>query len=480
MPQYHLVILVHGLWGNSSHMAYLAQSLQNAKISDSQEILVVHRTESHSGYLTYDGIGVNGKRVADEITTEKLKLEKDGKVVKFSIIGYSMGGLIARYALGILKHDGFFDEVEPVNFVTFCTPHVGAINPSKSLSSRMFNIVAPCILSHTGSEMFLRDKPVVKAKKSLSLLEWMANPASKFYKALESFENRTAYANIINDKRTSWYTTAIDDRDPFNSMINESSEAYSLNYIRGYEPTVIDVTKHFSFNAIEEPNTSKIDLRSIIFKAFSWCKVLGHLVLVMPIYSLLLFGNYMWQRIQLSQRLKQFAKESSESLNVLYEWINDEIDGGMAKLETSKSTMSGYDSSHEVSGNYLSQFEETVRGETDLLVESIYGAMNNADYHEYNSRVIPPAAIAQGDCPEASPLLSDSTAKETEDNFQLNLTPAQKNIVRHLNALEWKKFPVIIRKTKASHAAVIYRHPDPNFAEGETVVRHFLNEVFRG
>ena len=64
-------------------MAYLAQLLQNAKISDTQEILVVHRTESHSGYLTYDGIGVNGKRVADEITAEKLKLEKDGKVVKF-------------------------------------------------------------------------------------------------------------------------------------------------------------------------------------------------------------------------------------------------------------------------------------------------------------------------------------------------------------------------------------------------------------
>ena len=44
-----------------------------------------------------------------------MELEKQGKkVTKISVIGYSLGGLVARYAIGLLYTKGYFDRMEPV------------------------------------------------------------------------------------------------------------------------------------------------------------------------------------------------------------------------------------------------------------------------------------------------------------------------------------------------------------------------------
>jgi triacylglycerol esterase/lipase EstA (alpha/beta hydrolase family) len=43
------------------------------------------------------------------------ELEAKGKVVdKVSMLGYSLGGLISRYAIGVLGEDGFFDRYKPM------------------------------------------------------------------------------------------------------------------------------------------------------------------------------------------------------------------------------------------------------------------------------------------------------------------------------------------------------------------------------
>lgn len=42
------------------------------------------------------------------------ELEDKGKVVdNISMLGYSLGGLISRYAIGILGEEGFFDKHKP-------------------------------------------------------------------------------------------------------------------------------------------------------------------------------------------------------------------------------------------------------------------------------------------------------------------------------------------------------------------------------
>jgi hypothetical protein len=80
------------------------------------------------------------------------------KVTQLSYLGYSLGGLIGRFAIGMLEIDGFFDPVEqggrgiePMYFVTMATPHLGTRQPSRSRWSRAFNYLCARMLSRTGT-----------------------------------------------------------------------------------------------------------------------------------------------------------------------------------------------------------------------------------------------------------------------------------------------------------------------------------------
>jgi alpha/beta superfamily hydrolase len=79
---------------------------------DKLEILV---PRSNAGSFTYDGIELGGERVANEVEARLEELKKDGHdIKKFSITGYSLGGLVARYAIGLLYHSGVFETIQPV------------------------------------------------------------------------------------------------------------------------------------------------------------------------------------------------------------------------------------------------------------------------------------------------------------------------------------------------------------------------------
>jgi hypothetical protein len=100
------------LWGNPGHLSYLVASLKERYNDDRLHILLPKR---NSGLSTYDGIEVCGERVTNEIEENLEELAREGiQVKKFSVIGYSLGGLVARYAIGLLYHRGLFDKIEPV------------------------------------------------------------------------------------------------------------------------------------------------------------------------------------------------------------------------------------------------------------------------------------------------------------------------------------------------------------------------------
>jgi len=120
----HLLVLIHGMWGNPSNLASMHRIMTETRIhEDSVEqdgtTLRVMIAETNKDESTYDGIDWGGERVAAEASTcihpylynisnhflqifqEIEKLESDRKnVVRFSITGYSMGGLLARYVIG--------------------------------------------------------------------------------------------------------------------------------------------------------------------------------------------------------------------------------------------------------------------------------------------------------------------------------------------------------------------------------------------
>ncbi len=100
------------LWGNPQHLRYIADSLREKHPEAHLHVLVA---KSNSGNFTYDGIELGGERLTREIEDEIEKLEDQGTpIAKLSLVGYSLGGLVARYAIGLLYSRGLFDRIEPV------------------------------------------------------------------------------------------------------------------------------------------------------------------------------------------------------------------------------------------------------------------------------------------------------------------------------------------------------------------------------
>jgi hypothetical protein len=118
-------------------------------------------------------------------------------VTKFSCVGYSLGGLVVRYMIGLLeaRTPSYFDAVEPVQLMTIASPAIG-IPAYNTFWSPIFHALGSRLLSRTGRQLYARDR--FSGKKPL--LEVMADPRTSFIKALKRFRKVSIYANAINDR----------------------------------------------------------------------------------------------------------------------------------------------------------------------------------------------------------------------------------------------------------------------------------------
>lgn len=79
------------LWGNPTHLQYVASALRACYDQSILQILIVKR---NSGTFTYDGIETGGERVTREIEDAIEEYARNGvEIRKISIVGYSLGGL---------------------------------------------------------------------------------------------------------------------------------------------------------------------------------------------------------------------------------------------------------------------------------------------------------------------------------------------------------------------------------------------------
>ncbi|KZT10130.1 DUF676-domain-containing protein [Laetiporus sulphureus 93-53] len=232
----HLLVLVHGMWGNPVHLAELHRTITELRGQPSSdpgpdgERLEVLLAETNREDHTYDGVDWGGERVADEVSAlyiqaelhliyEAVKRLEDAgeRVTRFSITGYSLGGLVSRYTVGVLHQRKYFDKVKPVNFNTFATPHIGLPRYRNVLSS-LTSYLGPKMLSRTGEQFWVVDKWSAHGRP---LLEVMADPDRIFYQALCLFEDVRIYANAVNDLTVPYPTAAIEAEDIFlNHMTN--------------------------------------------------------------------------------------------------------------------------------------------------------------------------------------------------------------------------------------------------------------------
>lgn len=115
-----LPLTATSLWGNPEHLKYVSTTLGERFPEDKLHILVAKR---NAGSFTYDGVDTGGERVAEEVEGKIEELAKAGHdITKISVAGYSLGGLIARYAIGLLYHRGVFEKIQPVVRASIMTP----------------------------------------------------------------------------------------------------------------------------------------------------------------------------------------------------------------------------------------------------------------------------------------------------------------------------------------------------------------------
>lgn len=425
----HLVVLVHGLWGNPSHMNTIAEKLREKHSTDDLRIFLA---STNTGYNTYDGVETGGERVAAEIESELATVKAaGGNITRFSILGYSLGGLIARYCIGLLYARGLFDpgQLEPVNFTTFASPWLGARAPIKWVGTNVWNYLGARTLSTSGQQMFLTDKFRDTGRPLLAI---MADPSSIFYRALAAFRKRILYSNIINDRSTPFYTTFVGGVDPF-----VDPSAINFSHIKGYEPTMVDISKPITRKpAKTDMYTRFISASNAYLTRIPFVLTLAALL---PLTGTIYFSNAAYQTFRSSSRIQ--AHERGRT---------------------------GYFLNYRV----------------PLLIEQ---ALENADARaapQYlsNSDAAAAEATMSGEKPGDEDVDLDEAKSHASglktDAPTLALAPEVFEMIRNLNKLDLRKFPVHITLVQHAHAAILVRWKKEGFREGYTVIRHWVDEEF--
>lgn len=437
------------LWGNPSHLDYVASSLKERHGDDNLYILCA---KGNRGNFTYDGIELGGERLANEVEETLKTLDKKGqKITKLSVVGYSLGGLVARYAIGLLHAQGWLDTVEPVNFTTFASPHVGVRTPLKGIRGQIWNVLGARTISMSGQQLFMVDSFRDTGRPLLSVL---ADPESIFIQGLKKFRHRCLYANIVNDRSTVFYTTALSKIDPFRDL-----EDININYVQGYDQVIVDLDGYLLPPTLEDPESTAFHLwkqcKSLVYGVPIWILV----ALFLPPVSTIFLMNAAVQTVRSRKRIRLHGEGENGKLFGRYRipLLVQDVQHAMEEV------FENVNARQEPA--YLSK-AETMEFETS--VESIQ-AKNRKSVTPDSSDTVSHRSI---DAHSAS--MDNSSSKLPT----LALSADQFAIIDSLNAVGFRKHPVHIHKHRHSHAAIVVRMPKKGFEEGKLVIKHWLDNEF--
>jgi len=359
------------------------------------------------------------------------------------MFGYSLGGLVARYSIGLLFSNGWFDRIEPINFTTFASPHLGVRTPILGPHSRLWNVLGARTLSTSGRQLFSID---TFRDTGRPLLLVLADPHSIFMQALARFKHRVLYANIINDRSAPYYTTFITKVDPY-----ADHSAIDIHYMKGYEPNIIDTADPVS-KRLPDPSGGLLSrVASNSQNVLTTVPFVAAMVVFIPIGTLLFLANAGVQSIRSQKRIK------------LHE-------SGRAGVGL---------------GNYrIPLIMENARS----AVEDTFGSMTGTRNQQYL-----PAGIEQDASPShdsedekhRSPAKSNRKRRRRSSAQQptfptLNLSSEQFEMIENLNEAGWRKYAVHIHDVRHTHAAIIVRSTPlrSKFEEGKRIVGHWIEEEF--
>jgi hypothetical protein len=422
----------------------------------------------NSGSFTYDGIELGGERVTQEIEQTLEEFARRGQVIKkLSITGYSLGGLVARYAIGLLYHKGWFDRLEPVNFTTFVTPHLGVRTPLLGFHNHLWNVLGARTLSMSGRQLFMIDTFRDTGKPILAVL---AEPNSTFIKALAKFKHRSLYTNIVNDRSAVFYTTGISRIDPFVDL-----NAVKVNFLEGYDPIIVD-----GENPVSPKDNSPLPgfhqrLAGGTKTLLSRVPLVLFLFILVPIGTVLFLLNSGVQSVR-SRRRIQLHREGKAGINVEEYKIPLMVELAHDVRRAAEDIFENIN--HTQSSEYLpAGSEELAQPESPLLSPKHKHTQSMSSITEEK------LPLSKGndevDDDDAATETNESSAliqKRQMEFPTLALTAHQFAMIQALDDVGWKKHPVWIHNVRHSHAAIIVRMNRKSFDEGKIVVGHWLSQ----
>ncbi|KIK66677.1 hypothetical protein GYMLUDRAFT_192639 [Collybiopsis luxurians FD-317 M1] len=417
----HLHVLLHGLWGTPKHFQSAARVFaarhgqKNAESQDRVELFIV---EVNQGTKTYDGIDWGAERAVEEIqeAVRKISSNEDQRVTKFSITGYSLGGLYARYVAAILYTRHFFDSIEPMNFITISTPHVGMPYITNSLFNRITRYLGARTLGNTGKQLYGVDSWGTTGRP---LLEVMADKDFVFWKALNAFQRIDIYANAINDRIVPYVSGVFETVDPFDGNV----ERIKIEFESEYHPMIK------SWSLKDDTQVSEKEPRSLMERYEAW-------------KPLPFMGPFIQWNFPYSLILTALLPFILIILIFLLPFIF------LSRARSSSSRVKS-----------LEQASMTAR---DRLVQ-VFASL------EHN--------IAQK-AEEVLEQTAPTTQKGKRKRSEIQLTASQRKMIADLNQLSVRKHLAWIHPTRNSHAVIICREEDQfaGHALGKGVLRYWAEQ----
>lgn len=194
-----VLILAHGLQGTVEDFNYLLDRLHAAERVKRGE-LQIHASRVNTD-RTHDGIVLGGLRLAEDI---RAVVTQTPSLRAISIIGFSLGGIYVRYALGHLYKNGRICGLQARSVVIVASPNLG-VREYGLFRFIPVGLAQMCggMIGQTVRELFMIDEDAI--------LDQMSRDGEvPFLSALKCFETRYLYANVRSDLMVNYGTAALD------------------------------------------------------------------------------------------------------------------------------------------------------------------------------------------------------------------------------------------------------------------------------
>lgn len=296
----------------------------------------------------------------------------------------------------------------------------------------IWNVVASRSLSISGMEMFAIDTFRDTGRPVLAVL---ANPDSIFISALRRFQRLSLYSNITNDMNTDYYTTSIRNTNSYANL-----DGVRANYLAGYDSVMLDPTQPIS---IQEDSSRG--------PRVSWAKQLFTRIRQIPYY------------VALPAVVPVFVVAC-----LVYSLV-----------ETTRSNFRISRHESGAAGIRIQQYRvpllvQNVRRDAEQVLVKTLGGQQGQQLAQDGGDT------DAGDGEQASqPQTGGSGCTGKQAGLQpLALDANQLAMIEGLSTLNWRRFPVWIRKQDKAHEAMIVCFPQKDYEEGCVVLEHYANEEF--